>query len=389
MHGRGYVNNGDKIAAKFIVEEFKKIGLESKTKNFVQPFTTSVNSFPGKMSVTINDKLLSPGKDYQIEPGSPSVSGTFETVNCNEEDFLYPSRLKNIVSQLSDKFIVIHPCYKELTKDEKKTIQEYKSFFIYSDKNTALGTLILSKEKLTWGASTEVLQKPTFTLKIDSVSKDITSLKLDIENKFIKKHKTQNIIGFIKGATVPDSTIVLTAHYDHLGRMGKDTYYPGANDNASGIAMLLNMAKYYKDNPPKYSVLFIAFAGEEIGLVGSTYYVENPVMPLKKIKFLINFDISGTGDEGIQVVNGNIFKTQFDRLQKLNSETGLLTQVKVRGESCNSDHCMFFEKGVPCFFIYTLGGIKAYHDIYDKSETLPFTDFEDYFKLMIRFIDHF
>jgi Zn-dependent M28 family amino/carboxypeptidase len=183
-----------------------------------------------------------------------------------------------------------------------------------------------------------------------------------------------------------DSLIVLTAHYDHLGMMGSKTIFPGANDNASGTALLLSLVKHYAAQPQKYTIVFIAFAGEEIGLIGSGYFTENPVFPLTKIKFLVNFDMAGTGDDGIQVVNGKIYQSKFDLLTKLNNEGSLMKQVKIRGEACNSDHCMFHSKGVPCFFIYTLGGIQAYHDVYDKADTLPFTDFEDYFRLITAFI---
>ena len=151
--------------------------------------------------------------------------------------------------------------------------------------------------------------------------------------------------------------------------------------------MLLNLAKQYQFNKPKHNTVFIAFGGEEIGLVGAKHFVENPLFDLGKVKFLINFDISGTGDDGIQVVNGSVYREEFDRLSQINNDQQLLKQVKIRGEACNSDHCIFHMKQVPCFFIYTLGGIQAYHDIYDKAETLPLTEFEDYFELMARFID--
>jgi aminopeptidase YwaD len=75
-------------------------------------------------------------------------------------------------------------------------------------------------------------------------------------------------------------------------------------------------------------------------------------------------------------------------ISTINAEKRLVKQIKNRGEACNSDHCMFYKKGVPCFFIYTLGGIQAYHDVHDKAETLPLTDFEDYFKLIVEFINH-
>jgi Zn-dependent M28 family amino/carboxypeptidase len=130
----------------------------------------------------------------------------------------------------------------------------------------------------------------------------------------------------------------------------------------------------------------MAFGAEELGLLGSDYFVNHPIFPLSDIKFMLNFDISGTGDEGIEVVNGTVFKSQFDQLKKINNANNLLKQVKVRGESCNSDHCLFYRKGVPSFFIYTLGGIQAYHDIYDRSETLPLTEYDNYFKLIALFI---
>ena len=175
--------------------------------------------------------------------------------------------------------------------------------------------------------------------------------------------------------------------YDHLGRMGNSVYFPGANDNASGIAMLLNLAKEFSsEKKPKYTLVFICFGSEEIGLVGSKHYTENPLLPLKNIQFLINLDILGTGDDGIQVVNGKVHKKDFDYLVNTNNSKNLLKQVKIRGKACNSDHCFFSEKGVPSFFIYTLGGIAHYHNIYDKSETLPLTEYEDLFVLLKDFI---
>ena len=168
--------------------------------------------------------------------------------------------------------------------------------------------------------------------------------------------------------------------------MGRDTYFPGANDNASGISVLLNLEKYYANRKPEYTLVFIAFGAEELGLKGSEYYVTNPIFQLDKIKFLMNFDIAGTGDDGIRVVNGSVYPEQFEQLQQINERQGLLKEVKVRGEACNSDHCPFHNHGVPSFYIYTLGGIQAYHDVHDQPETLPLTEFEDLFRLVVEFV---
>ncbi len=151
--------------------------------------------------------------------------------------------------------------------------------------------------------------------------------------------------------------------------------------------MLLNLAKHYSipENQPRTSIAFIAFAGEEAGLLGSMYYAENPVFPISDIEFLINLDILGTGGEGITVVNGAVHITEFEALKRINEQKGYLKQVKKRGKAAISDHYPFSELGVPCFYIYTMGGIQAYHDIYDVPETLPLTEFEDIFRLLTDF----
>ena len=122
------------------------------------------------------------------------------------------------------------------------------------------------------------------------------------------------------------------------------------------------------------------FAGEEAGLVGSYYFTENPLVSLKKVRFLLNTDLAGTGEEGITVVNATEYPREFSMLNAVNDEHKLLAKINPRGKAANSDHYFFYEKAVPAFFFYTLGGIKAY-----KPETLPLNEHEDLFKLIIHF----
>jgi hypothetical protein len=100
-------------------------------------------------------------------------------------------------------------------------------------------------------------------------------------------------------------------------------------------------------------------------------------------------DIVGTGEEGITVVNGSVFQSQFDKLVKLNDEHHYLKLVKVRGKAANSDHYFFTENGVPAFFIYTMGGISAYHDVFDRDETLPLNKFNNLELLLKAFVASF
>jgi aminopeptidase YwaD len=386
MKGRGYVDTGDKKAATYIAKEFEKAGLKKFGKNYFQNFSTPVNSYPGKMELSVNGKTLKPGEDFLVDAGSPGISGSFDAVQLSADELLKDDVWANKAKSAAGKVLVIDTYQKEkYDKDQLKKITDIIGYLQYSSDNPAKATIILTNDKLTWSGSTTLSRNASFLVKKSVVNSAVEKVQFNIENKFYKNYESQNVIGFIEGSK-KDSLIVFTAHYDHLGMMGNSTIFPGANDNASGIAFLLNLMKYYCKNPPKYTTVFMAFAGEEIGLVGSKYFTEHPIFPLKKIKFLMNFDLAGTGDDGIQVVNGKVYQSKFDVLTKLNSEGSLLKQVKIRGEACNSDHCMFHTKGVPCFFIYTLGGIQAYHDIYDKAETLPFTEFEDYFKLITKFV---
>ncbi|MFD1258415.1 M28 family metallopeptidase [Mucilaginibacter terrae] len=178
---------------------------------------------------------------------------------------------------------------------------------------------------------------------------------------------------------------MFTAHYDHLGGMGSSTYFPGANDNASGISMLLGLAKYYAAHPQPYTMAFICFAGEEAGILGSKYFTDHLLVPLNSIRFLINTDLAGTGNEGITVVNATLHAKEFELLKQVNAKGNYLVKVNSRGKAANSDHYWFTEKGVPAFFIYTMGGIKAYHDVFDISKTLPLNEYNDLFKLITGF----
>jgi hypothetical protein len=389
FRGRGYVENGDKLSADFIASEFQNLGLVPITKkSYFQKFTISVNTFPNRVSVRLDGNELVAGTDYIIESSSPSVNGKFQIIKTSRSQLDSDARLISLVNKAGNSVILIDSRDKMNEKPEvTKKIDEYVNFLKYNHQINIKGIIIYTTDKLTWEASPEQGVRPIITINKDLDINSIGSIELIADAKFLPAYETQNVIGSIKGSSNSDSMIVVLAHYDHLGKMGKDTYFPGANDNASGVAMILSLAKYYSENKPEYTMVFVALSAEELGILGAKAFTDNPPVDLKKIKFLVNFDLAGTGDEGIKVVNGSVFKDKFDLLTKINAEQKLLPKVDIRGAACNSDHCLFYQKGVPCFYIYTLGGIQAYHDILDKSDTLPLTEFVDYCKLMIGFFN--
>lgn len=373
MGGRGYVFKGDKRAADFIKYEFKHDSLVNLTKKYLQPFTFPVNSFPKDMLVMLGTKKLAAGIDFIVDPASRSLKGSFDLV------WIADTMLNLNESEFKNKVLVIDKSAYNTT-ESKARLSKWKHAA-----HDCAGIVFLEEKKLTWSVSQT--QDSIFSITVLKSEMDTSAKKItvDIDAKFVAEHKTQNVVGLLPGI-ITDTFIVCTAHYDHLGWMGKNVYFPGANDNASGVSMMLNLAKYYSKHKPKYSMLFIAFAGEEAGLVGSKYYTENPLKPLSQIKFLINMDLMGTGDEGMMVVNATEFPQQFQLLDSINSEKKYLVKLGQRGKAANSDHYWFSENNVPAFFFYTMGGITAYHDIYDRPETLPLTKFREVYYLIIDFI---
>jgi aminopeptidase YwaD len=391
MKGRGYVSNGELKAAKYIAKEFKKHNLLAYHKNYLQYFRTSVNTIPATLKLTLNNQIkLTPGVDFLIDASSPSIKGAFETILIREIDLLNKTKIKKVLKNTENKFLLIDAYDSSfISKQNQILVNKIIRSLSYDPNFKVKGIIVFSNKKLTWNASTMQNSKALLTINKIIDLKKISIVTIESKSFFYKNYQTQNVIGRIKGTSKTDSLIVLSAHYDHLGIMGKKTFFPGANDNASGIAMLLELAKYYsiKKNKPKYDILFIAFGAEELGLIGSSYFVKHPVTPLLRIKFMLNFDLAGTGEEGIKVVNGTQFKTKFQQLKILNRNHKLLKTITARAPSCNSDHCCFYELNVPVFYIYTLGGIKAYHDIYDKYETLTLSNFNNYSQLMKLFIN--
>jgi len=206
---------------------------------------------------------------------------------------------------------------------------------------------------------------------------DTLKLEMETEIRQVQK-KVRNVAGYLPGET--DEYVVIGAHYDHLGLgdqhslapalIGKPHY--GADDNASGTAGLLELARYFSARPKmKRGVLFLAFAGEELGLLGSSYYVNQPVTPLKKAVAMVNMDMIGRVQNGKVYVGGSgtgsTLKAMLEDAAKGIEITADLTEKSGYG---SSDHTSFTTKEVPVLFFFS--GLHAdYHkpsDTWDKID---------------------
>lgn len=392
FHGRGYVNGGDSLAANFIANAFHKAGCQPlDKKSFFQAFDFKVNTFPNRISLTINGKQLVAGNEFVVAPNSGAgIAYAQQLVEVTPSEVANPKLFKNKLFQLSQ------------GKSDRSSSKKGFAFVFFESKMIG-DTLKMAREmmanlrasypiievvttKFTWSVEQAQERFPLFQVQANAVDWSVQNWTIGyvVDAKVIN-HTARNVLACIPAKKKSKKYIVFTAHYDHLGRMGQQTFFPGGNDNATGVAMLLELATYYAKNPSDVNIVFIAFAGEEVGLLGSKFYVESPLIPLEKIRFLFNLDIMGSGEEGVTIVNATLFPEEFEQLQQCNKNNQYLPKIASRGPAANSDHYFFTEKGVPAFFMYTMGPNKHYHDVDDSFENLSFEKFNSIYQLLIAF----
>lgn len=192
----------------------------------------------------------------------------------------------------------------------------------------------------------------------------------------VKTFNGVNIIGVIPGTRVSDKYIVVTAHYDHVG-VNDGQVFNGADDNASGVATMLELAKRLKANPPEHSVLIVALDGEERSLLGAKHFVEAPPVPLSSISMNLNFDMTARADtDGKLWVTGTYqhpyFRPLLERIAARGTVSLAFGKDTPEDKGADnwveaSDHAAFHRAGLP--FLYF--GVN-YHPDYHR----PSDDFE-------------
>lgn len=383
FHGRGYKHNGVKIAENFIINQYIEIGLIPVYPNYQQEVIFPINIIESSQ-LKINNINKEFGADYLIAPNSESdeISASLFYIPDNLFDFSMQDGKETfrLLSLNKDNIPLLD--FRNATDSLKQKMFAFSNYLDQEKNHYNFPAIVHVHDKLIHGVSShqDNFNHVFLTEKPEEGSK----LDLKIEAELNKNFLSHNIVGKIKG-TKSDSAIFVMAHYDHLGQVNQ-TIFRGANDNASGMSMLLELAKYFKSHPPEIDVYFYAMTGEEVGLKGAFKAAKNLPLPKEKIRFIVNLDMVGTGDDGIQVVNSSIYTNEYNLLKEINQEQKFLKQIKLRGAACNSDHCPFHQLEVPSFFIYTLGGISEYHNPLDKPETLPLTEYYNLYQLLIHFI---
>ncbi len=184
--------------------------------------------------------------------------------------------------------------------------------------------------------------------------------------------ETMNIIGLIEGQDedLKNEYLIIGAHLDHVGRQGAHLLFPGANDNASGVAVLLHLAEHLARNREqlKRSVVFILFSGEEHGLLGSGHYVENPAVPIEKTVAMFNLDCIGFGDS-IRIGNGKSSPTLWSLARDIDSKTDQRS-VAQTWSGGGADATPFHQAGIPSLYFVATNSYTHLHLPTDVAETL-------------------
>lgn len=381
LAGRGYQQNGHGRAAHYLSERFRDLGLQPWSPANTPSRPTWFQGFSIKLNLVdsarliLNKKALTIGKDFIVHPASGSFD---QDVSCKNLDYGMGEDWEGEKTKGKGVFVKLgFPPHYDQDSRNREMFQS-QTELDFKLEMTALyqpAALFLVKDKLTASLSTRRLDLPVIEIQRAAVPKKLNKASLHVTTG-IREVSAFNVLGVIPGQLYPDSFIIVSAHYDHLGTQGA-AVFRGANDNASGVAFMLALAGELQktENAPPYSILFIGFGAEEAGLKGSRYFVrllDSTLLP--RLRFVLNFDLMGNGDQGICLVAGKDFPTLAGQVQQ---HLPASVPVELRANAPNSDHYPFIQAGVPALFTYTKGGPPWYHDVMDVPEAVTFPRWDE------------
>ena len=379
--GRGYARDGANKAGKYLEKEFIKAGVDEVV---CQPFTIDINTFCGRMKLWADGKKLTPGVDYSMREYSPGIHGTFPVYHVDTLNFDPEKMYADLAKPEYANCLVV--CEFWFAYRHGKDFSRLQS---NECPNAGVINTWTSPIKFYKAYGHRVAEKPIIWMTPEAIE-GVETIRANIDNKFLKDYELFNVIAKVEGRK-HDSCYVFTAHYDHLGNLGRRVYYAGANDNASGTAAIVTLAAYYAKNRPEYDMYFIAFSGEDANLRGSEFYAKNPLVPLEQIKYLFNIDMIGdnnpvqyceVSDEGMR---------GFALFEQINNEKHHFKGLN-RGElAANSDHYPFATRHVPCIFLENQEGdaFPYYHTIFDTYKNAVFDSYEPVFRLVRDFVEQY
>ncbi|MFP4664397.1 MAG: M28 family peptidase [Bacteroidales bacterium] len=417
LSGRLPGTKGDSLSIDFITTQMKYNGLEEFDFGYVQPFELVTKIEPSDKCIAIlHGKKLKMHDDFM--PMSFSGNGALDA----ELVFMNFGNQEN-VSYEPGKWVLLlinneageYPSPRELIKAS-----------LDAKKNGAAGVIFAGKHDLSenseflpfaYSRSLAFLDIPVIQVSAELLGEamegahyslsDLFNEKTDIQemnetidlqmyayveiNKFYSE--TANIAGCVRTEN-SDSWLVIGAHYDHLGYGGQGSgsrepsvhaVHNGADDNASGVAMVLMLADYYAQKTPDVNLAFVLFGAEEQGLLGSYHFVENMPFPADKIKAMLNYDMVGRVEDSVLSISGVKTGAEFEEI--LQSFDGSPLKLSLGGGGyAGSDQASFYSENVPVLF-FNSGLHDDYHTPADDVDKINFEGMDQIADLSIVLID--
>jgi aminopeptidase YwaD len=430
LKGRYTGTPGSMAAAEYIRDQFREAGLKLLGDDGFQNFevVVSVKAGPGN-SFMINNKNIADGSNFTPFPFSKNATVSSDVVFAGYgfeilKDSLVWNDYEGI--EVKGKWVMLLRGDPEMEKQESRFVsfgEDRDKVLIARDKGAAgvifvsgkkfdanddLVSMYFDKTKSTAGlpvihikriVADEILSEDK--INVDSLesllitrmkpNSMILSSSVEATTEVLQqKVIARNVVGLLEGADpmLKDSYIVVGAHYDHLGMGGPGSgsrfldslaIHNGADDNASGVGGILELASYLASDKVslKRSVVFVAFDGEELGILGSSYFTKNPLIDLKKTVAMINFDMIGRLKEESPAIMIGGTGTSVE-------SEGILSSLDAGGIKMNyspegygpSDHASFYAENIPVFFFST-GAHEDYHTPDDDWDRINFAGEKD------------
>ncbi|MCX6319123.1 MAG: M20/M25/M40 family metallo-hydrolase [Bacteroidetes bacterium] len=391
LEGRRTGTKGEELAREYIKEQFEAIGLTPKgTGSFPQAFTVNEGkTMQDGTLLQINGTELEKGKDYFCFPYSPNVSmEAMPAIAVPETDMPWFTDLKEILEE--NKSNPHFDLAEAIRSNAKKAAKQGATALFYYNSSAI-------DDKLTFDPKDRSEQSPipVVYIKKDAaasyLSDKTASLKLKLTIRIGEKKRTGfNVVGYIDNNA--PTTVILGAHFDHLG-YGEDgnsrhashdpAIHNGADDNASGTAALIELARKLKTSKATHNnYLFIAFSGEELGLYGSKHFTENPTIDLKSVNYMINMDMVGRLSDSSKVITIGGYGTSPEWSKNItpeyfvknNADKKTAPDLVIRFDSSGtgpSDHTSFYRKDIPVLFYFT-GLHSDYHKPTDDADRINY-----------------
>jgi hypothetical protein len=430
LEGRLGGSQGYYKAAIFMANEFSKLGLEPiNEKSYFQKFNVEYNKIlpPCSLNLIENEQVIKEynlGDDYVFRgfTGSGNLTGNvvfvgygiasdeigyddYEGIDVNDKiviAFKYNPKWKiddknwpegnprpksKIAADHGAKAII----FVSLPNDEKPQEPIGSVLHGSGEQNENFPQLHMDLD-----AAGDLFAGSGYTLselqsKIDSTKKPFSielnkTVQVVVNAKYEKEKETVNVIGIYPGSDeeLKNEYVILGAHLDHVGGQGGEIYFPGANDNASGSAAVLEIARAFAEQKieTERSIIFVLFSNEESGLEGAEFLADNLPVPKENIIAMLNMDCIGHGDS-IQIGNGKSAPKLWELAKSLDEDEANL-MVDATWSGGGADATPFHNLGIPTLYFASRFSYTYLHSMNDKPETLNPKLFEQLTRLAFR-----